>query len=364
MKLDKYVPKHILEITPYSLDQDFPQDLSEKYTRISLNENLVVKRERILQLLNKSLKEIDPRLYPEPHGRIATSAISEFFGIKESKIFIGNGLDDVLDRISRIFINQKTNVGTLEPTFSIYSYYIELCQGISVPISLNENFNLDVEKVLDAYKNDVKILFICSPNSPTGNQFKAEDVRNIVSNFDGIVILDETYVDFAKYSACNWVDNFENLIVLKSFSKSYGLAGVRIGYLFANEEIVEVLKKSTHPFNVNSISQHLVNFIFSNNDYFKENIDYIKKERERLSSALQKIDGLIVYPSDANFILFKINKDISSSEVQNGLKETGLLVKDRGNIPLLENCIRVTVSTQEMNDKFLYVLKNILEDKG
>lgn len=364
MKLNKYIPRHILRIKPYSLDQDFPKDL-KKYFRISLNENFIVEQKKTIELLNKSLREVDPRLYPEPHGGIAVKAISKFSGIEESKIFVGNGLDDVLDRISRVFIHEGTKVGTIEPTFSIYSYYIELCNGVQVPILLSENFKLDIDKILEYCKGGVEVLFICSPNSPTGNQFEAKDIKQILSNFDGIVIVDETYADFGKYSISDWINDFENLLVLKSFSKAYGLAGVRIGYLFGNKDIVEVLKKSVHPFNVNSISQQVVDFVFRNNDYFRKKIAYLKKEREQLRKSLQEIDGLVVYSSDANFILFRINREgISSSEVHTKLKEKGLLVKDRGGLPLLENCLRATVSTREMNDKFLYALKSILENKG
>ena len=363
MEIEKYVPKHILEIAPYSLDADFSKD-SEELTRMSLNENLFIDLKEITNLLEESSRKVDPRFYPVPHGGTAVKAISNFFSINESKIFVGNGLDDVLDRISRVFISEGTKVGIIEPTFSIYSYYVELCKGEEIPILLKENFELDVDNILNSCIDDAKILFLCSPNSPTGNQFKEEDVREILSNFKDIVIVDETYVDFGRYSVFDWLDEFENLIVLRSFSKSFGLAGVRIGYLLADEDVVDVMKKSVHPFNVNSVSQQVVAIVFRRYDYFKSKIEYLKKERTRLIETLRDISGVTAYSSDANFVLFRVDKEtVESSKVQSKLKEKGILIKDRGNLPLLKNCLRMTVGTRDMNDKFIYSLKNILENR-
>ncbi len=364
MKIEKYVRKHILDIAPYGLGADFPKDL-KKLSRMSLNENLFIDRNEVMSLLEKALRDLDPRIYPEPHGGAAVKAISDFLGIEESKIFIGNGLDDVLDRVSRVFINEGTKVGILEPSFLIYSYYVELYNGVKLPILLKENFELDVEAILRTCKNKAKLLFICSPNSPTGNQFKAEEIREILSNFDDLVIIDETYVDFGDYSVYKWINDFDNLLVLRSFSKAYGLAGVRIGYLLANEEIVKVLKKSVHPFNVNSVAQQVAVLVLRKYDYFKEKIENLKIERNRLIEKLESIDGLKVYPSNANFILFRINKrEVKSSEVRARLIEKGIIVKDRGHIPLLDNCLRVTIATRELNDKFIYILRNILKNEN
>ncbi len=361
MKIEKFVPKHILDIIPYSLDADFPKDPSKKITRLSLNENLIVERDFILKLILSSLNEIDPRIYPEPHGKIAVRAISKFLHIDESNIFIGNGLDDVLDRISRVFITTGIKVAIIEPTFSIYSYYVELCNGIKVPIMLKDNFELNVDGTLKAFEYGAKLLFLCSPNSPTGNQFYENDVKEILSKFNGITIIDETYSDFGRYSVCKWLNDFENLIILKSFSKAYGLAGVRIGYMLANKNIIDVMKKSVHPFNVNSISQKVVETVLDKYEYFKKNIDYLKKERERLKKVLQRINGIAVYPSDSNFILFRLDEKIDSLDVQSKLKDMGMLIKDRGTLPLLENCLRMTVGTKAMNSNFINALKTILE---
>ena len=362
MEIDQFVSRHIMNITPYSLDADFPKKPSKKYTRMSLNENLVVDRKVMASLIKRALEKIDPRLYPEPHGGIAVEAISKFYGIERSKIFIGNGLDDVLDRIFRLFISPETKIGVVEPTFSIYSYYIDLCKGVRVPILLKENFELDVNQIIETCKDEVKILLLCSPNSPTGNQFDKEDVKEILSKFEGLIVVDETYSDFGKYSVYNWLEDFENLLVLKSFSKAYGLAGIRIGYLLANQNIVDVLKKSVHPFNVDSISQQVVDCVFRKYEYFKRKIEYLKKVRDRLIADLQSINGLTVYPSDTNFILFKVNEKITSSALQSKLREMGFLIKDRGNLPLLGNCLRLTVGTRSMNSKFVSVLRKILEN--
>jgi histidinol-phosphate aminotransferase len=222
---------------------------------------------------------------------------------------------------------------------------------------------LDVDKILENIDEKTPLLILCSPNNPTGNQFKMSDIEKILQEFKGVVVVDEAYVDFAKYSVIDWVRNFDNLIVLKSFSKAFGLAGVRAGFLVSNKTIVDYVKRVTSPFNVNIVAQRLIVLVLKNWEYFKERIQFIIQEREWLENNLAKIDGIVPYPSDANFILFKVNRtNLSSSTVTKRLENRNVLVKDRGNLPLLTNCIRVTVGTRKMNEAFLSALKESLED--
>jgi len=300
-------------------------------------------------------------LYPQPYSAMAIQAISDFLGFSESEISVGNGADDVLDLLMKVFVKKESKVLVVEPTFPMYTYFTQLYGGEKVTVLLRPNFELDVNAVLEKCDDRTSTIVICSPNNPTGNQFKRSDVKRILQEFSGIVVVDEAYVDFAKYSVIDWTKKFDNLVVLRTLSKSFGLAGIRSGFLVSNESIVEYVKRATPPFNVNTVTQRLIARALQNWNYFKERIKYVVDEREWLRKALAKIDGITPYPSDANFILFKITKDnLSSSAVKERLERRQVLVKDTGNVPLLANCIRVTVGTRAMNETFLSALEEAL----
>ena len=227
---------------------------------------------------------------------------------------------------------------------------------------LRPYFELDTDSILKRASKETGLLILCSPNNPTGNQFKTRDVRKILQEFKGVVVVDEAYVDFARYSTIDWLRDFDNLVVLRTFSKAFGLAGIRFGFLVSNKSIVEFVKRVTSPFNLNIVTQRLITLALKRWDYFEDRIRYIKREREWLRSNLDKIDGISPYHSDTNFILFKVTQDnLTSSTVTKRLKNRNVLVKDRGNLPLLENCIRVTVGTRDMNLAFLSTLEKALE---
>jgi len=250
-----------------------------------------------------------------------------------------------------------------EPTFPMYTYYVKMYGGRKVTVLLNSDFELDVDGILKKIDKETSLLILCSPNNPTGNQFKMGEIEKILEEFNGLVVVDEAYVDFAKYTIIDWVRNFDNLVVLRTFSKAFGLAGIRFGFLVSNRSIVDFVKRVTPPFNVNILTQRLIALVLQNWEYFKEQTQKIVKEREWLRNKLVKIDGVTPYPSDANFILFKINRNnLSSAAVTKRLEDRNVLVKDRGSFPLLANCIRVTVGTRKMNETFLSALKETLEE--
>jgi histidinol-phosphate aminotransferase len=274
---------------------------------------------------------------------------------------VGNGEDELLDLVMKVFAKRNSKVLVIEPSFTMYAYYAQIYGGKKVSVLLKPNFGLDVDGILEKNDGKTSLLVLCSPNNPTGNQFKLGDIEKILQEFKGVIVVDEAYVDFAKYSVIDWVRNFDNLIVLRSFSKAFGLAGIRFGFLVSNKSIVEYVKRVTSPFNVNIVAQRLIVSVLRNWEYFKEQTQSIIEEREWLENNLAKIDGVIPYRSDANFILFKVTKsDFSSSIVTKRLENKNVLVKDRGSLPLLTNCIRVTVGTRKMNEVFLSALKEVL----
>jgi len=363
VKAKKLARKEIQGLPSYDAESIFPEKLDEKVVKLDLNENLVISSDMVKKLLLKACQGVDARRYPPPHGATAVQAISNFFGFRESEVFVGNGSDELLDLLMKAFVEKQTKVLVVEPTFPLYTYFTQLYGGEKVTVLLKPDFGLDVDAILEKRGRAPSLLIVCSPNNPTGNQFAKSDLEKVVREFNGLIVVDEAYADFAKYSVIDWVRDTDNLIVLRTFSKAFGLAGIRLGFAVSNRSVIEYLKRAAHPFNVNIITQRVVALALQNWDYFKQQINYIIREREWLRKALAKIDGVVPYPSDTNFILFRITKrGLSSSVVEERLRSKNVFVKDRGYAPLLENCIRATVGTRDMNEAFVSALKEVLEE--
>jgi len=363
MRIEELVRREVFELSLYEVESILEQTLVGRIVKLDLNENFAVASDVMRKLLLDACRDVDVRLYPPPYGGMAIKALSDFFGFSESEISVGNGEDEVLDLLMKVFVKKGSKVLVVEPTFPLYTYFTQVYGGRKVTVLLRPNFELDVDAILKKVDRETSLLVLCSPNNPTGNQLKEGDVKKILQEFNGVVVVDEAYVDFAKYTVIDWVKDFDNLVVLRTFSKVFGLAGIRFGFLVSNKSIVDYVKRVTSPFNVNIVTQRLIVLALQNWNYFKERIQYITEEREWLRNNLAKIDGITPYPSDANFILFKLTKNnLSSSTVAKRLESKNVLVKDRGSLPLLANCIRVTVGTRKMNETFLSALREALEE--
>lgn len=336
----------------------FYEDIPKSIIRMGLNENFLVNEYFLRTILNEAIQNIDIRTYPDAKGTKAGRAIAEDLGLWEDEIIVGNGSDEIIDLIVKTFI-RRGNAIVVDPTFEMYRFYIELFGGKVKSVLTDENFNLKADLVLSQV-NDEKAIFICSPNNPTGNQFDKDEVLKIVKEFNGIVILDEAYADFAPYNLTLEAPKYSNLIVLRSFSKAYGLAGLRIGYAISNSEIIEYLKAAQSPYSVNSIAQEMCRLVINNKQVFKSFIKAVIEERNYLMAELNMIPGIRAYPSDANFILIR-SLALPSSYICEELKRCGILVRDRSGLPLLENCFRVTVGRRNDNMKFIDCLKRIME---
>jgi histidinol-phosphate aminotransferase len=364
MKIEELARKELFELSLYEVESILERTLDEKVVKLDLNENFAVASDVMGKLLLDACRDVDVRLYPPPYGDMAIKAISSFLGFNESEISVGNGADEVLDLLMKVFVKKSSKVLVVEPTFPMYTYFTQLYGGRKVTVLLKPNFELDIDGILKKIDKEISLLILCSPNNPTGNQLEGGAVKKILQEFNGVVVVDEAYVDFAKYSVVDWVKNFDNLVVLRTFSKAFGLAGIRFGFLVSNKAIADYVKRVTEPFNVNIVTQRLIVSALKNWSYFKEQIQYIIEEREWLRNQLAKIDDIVPYPSDTNFILFKVTRtNLSSSTVTKRLARMNVLVKDRGNLPLLANGIRVTVGTRNMNAAFLSALKEALEEQ-
>ena len=297
--------------------------------------------------------------YPDPLQKDIKVQLSEIKGVSTDKIFLGNGSDEAIDLLFRIFCKTgESNVITCPPTYGMYKVSASIHNVENIEVALTDDFQLDVNGILEAANEQSKMLFICSPNNPTGNSLRKDDIQNLVENFNGIVIIDEAYIDFsAQKSWIHQLENYPNLVVLQTFSKAWGLASARLGMAFANEELIKILNKVKPPYNISGPSQELVSKSLKNKKAFDNQVKEILAERDKLNLQLQDIPGVKhVYPTDANFILIKINH---AKSIYQKLIEKGIVVRDRSNVKLCDDCLRITVGTEKENRELFLALTKI-----
>jgi histidinol-phosphate aminotransferase len=297
--------------------------------------------------------------YPDPYQRSLKSVLAKQKGMSESQILLGNGSDEVLDLIFRAFCEpNQDNIITLPPTYGMYKVLAGINAIENREVLLTADFEPNVEEILKAADSHSKLIFICSPNNPTGNSFKGEYIKTLLESFDGLVVVDEAYIDFSKDES--WVSalkTYPNLIVTQTLSKAYGLAGIRLGICYASEEIISVLNKIKPPYNVNQLTQQRALQRVLNQDLVKQEVQQILDERTELIKALNNLEFVsAIYPTDANFVLAKV--DDANKRYQQ-LLEKQVVVRNRSTQPLCENTLRFTVGTPEENKKLIAILKEL-----
>ena len=325
--------------------------------KLNSNENFFIPKDRLLAFLKEVTEEYDPRIYPQEEYKLKEK-LGDYLNVPADRIIIGNGGDELIERITRLFLKKGDQVLSVTPTFSFYKHCASLLGAKYLEAPLKKDFALDTEQILAMITPKTRLLFLCSPNNPTANQFGIDKIKFLVEEFPGLVIVDEAYVEFAEYSVTPLLDKFENLIILRTFSKSFGLAGLRLGYAAANSDVATTLsKKAQQPYPVNSIALRMGLKLLANIDIMKKAIEQLKVERETLIKKLNEIDGVKAFDSQTNFVLFQTSKQ--SSEVYQGLLSRGVFVKNLGRILHLQNCFRTTVGLPKMNAKLLKALKEI-----
>jgi histidinol-phosphate aminotransferase len=297
--------------------------------------------------------------YPDPQQNLVKDELLKIKGISKEQILLGNGSDEVLDLIFRVFCEPTEDaVIALPPTYGMYKVLANTNDIELINIPLLESFHPNVDEILKSQNKQTKILFLCSPNNPTANSFDADIVERLIKEFQGIVVIDEAYIDFStEESWISRLNEFSNLIVTQTLSKAYGLAGIRLGICYASQEIISILNKIKPPYNVNQLTQEAALKRLKNQDNVNQEIQEIIFERNQLINNLQEV-ALVekVYSSDANFLLVKVD-DANKRYTQ--LVKKGIVVRNRNNQILCENCLRFTVGTVDENKRLVEILKEL-----
>jgi histidinol-phosphate aminotransferase len=326
--------------------------------KLNYNENLFIPKEKLVLLMREVAEECDLRIYPQEEENKLKEKISDYLKTPKDHVVVGNGSDELIDRIGRLFLEEGDKTVSVTPTFPVFRYCIKHQDAECIAVPLLKNFGLDVAQLLDNFTSETKLLYLCSPNNPTANQFRMNEIENLIEEFPGIVIVDEAYAEYADYSMVPLVDKYENLIILRTFSKAFGLAGLRLGYAVTNTTLAKILAEKTPlPFPVSVFTLNMGQKLLENLDIVKKAVEELKVERGTLTKKLNKINGIEAFDSKTNFVLFNTEKPYD--DVYQNLLKKGILIKKFGKILHLNNCLRTTVGLPKMNAKLLEALKEI-----
>ena len=341
INIEKLVRKNILDLKPYSSARD--EFSGAEGVFLDANENPFGSWNR----------------YPDPYQKELKNEISKIKNTSSDSLFLGNGSDEVIDLLFRVFTNPgKDQALTFTPTYGMYEVAANINDVELLQISLDENFQVSIDENLQKtlQNEDLKLIFICSPNNPTGNLIQKEAVDFILKNFGGIVVIDEAYIDFADQES--WISQLEkhpNLLVMQTFSKYWGMAGLRVGMAFSNPEIISLLNKVKPPYNISSLNQEAVLKTLKNAPEINKQLELILKQRELVISALNDLEMVKkIYPTDANFLLAEVD---NANELYDYLVNEKVIIRNRNSV--VKNCVRITIGTPEENKKLIETLQKL-----
>ncbi|BDD08389.1 histidinol-phosphate aminotransferase [Fulvitalea axinellae] len=344
--INQLIRPHLRDLKPYSSARD--EFSGDAKIFLDANENPL-----------GSAGDTTLNRYPDPYQRKVKEKVSELTDVPAKNIFLGNGSDEPIDLLVRAFCRPaQDSILIMPPTYGMYEVSAGIHDTGIVRVPLRPDFTPDVEAVKVATTPETKLLFICTPNNPTGNDFGTAEVERLVREFPGIAVVDEAYVDFCgRESWTSRLSEFPNLVVLRTFSKAWGMAGLRLGMAFASEEIIEILNKIKPPYNINELAQIEALKALENGEKMKAMVAEIIEERSFLEEEFGKLSLVEhVFPSDSNFILAKVDK---ADAVYDYLVNAGIVVRNRSRVRLCEGSLRVTVGTREENLALIGALKNI-----
>jgi histidinol-phosphate aminotransferase len=342
--INNLVRKNIKNMKSYSSARDEFKDFNTEMIFLDANENPF---------------ENGVNRYPDPQQNNVKLALAELKKVNTNQILLGNGSDEVLDLLFRVFCEpNKDNVITLPPTYGMYGVLADLNAIENREVVLNSDFQPNVKSILESVDTNTKIIFLCSPNNPTGNSFSDSVISELLDNFDGIIVLDEAYIDFSERES--WlakIERYPNLVISQTLSKAFGMAGIRVGILYASASIIAIVNKIKPPYNINVLSQEKAFERIKDSDKNSLEIQSILDNKRNLLEQLSKIKFIEkIFPSDANFVLIKVD---NASKRYNQLIDFGIVIRNRTTQLLCENCLRITIGTNLENEKLINVLRTL-----
>ena len=345
------VRKKIKNLSAYHVE-----NLSDEI-KLHANENPYPPSPELLKKIFLGLGELELNRYPDPECRNLKQAIANKTGALPEQIIIGNGSDELIQYLMQVLCDEGDHIAFPDPTFAMYGITAN-CLGLNpVHFSLNHNWDFEAQPALKVLaKHKARLVFLSYPNNPTGNCFSEQPIQQIIEQFDGIVVVDEAYQDFSGKSFLKQMKNHNNLVILRSLSK-IGLAGLRIGYGIFPSILAEQVNKVRLPYNSNTLSQCVATELLNDFNHVEKQIHSILEERDRVMHELSKLSSIITYPSNSNFILFKVPS--GGENLFNKLKSNRILVRNLNSHPKLKNCLRITIGTKLENNQFVEQLRKI-----
>jgi histidinol-phosphate aminotransferase len=331
----------------------------DKFLRLNANENLLFPHKLLSQLIAETMVEVDLRTYPRIEEKKLQQSLSNYYSLPPNYFVVNNGSDPLIESCVKTFLHTHEHVISITPTFGMFKIISRNEGHEYLEVPLNHDFSLNVDAILSMATPSTRLCFINSPNNPTGNQFPINDIHKLLTNFDGVIVVDEAYVEFASYTLQELIEEYDNLVLLRTFSKAFGIAGLRIGYSIANARLTNALKSVQLPYNINKISLTLAKKLLHNQEFIHNILQQVKTERTALYKKMSTVRGVIAYTSETNFILFQTNE---TEKTFRSLLNQNILVRKFDNI-LNRGCfLRVTIGTPTMNKRFLDALRTSSEN--
>jgi len=349
--IDKLVSKRTLELERYKVEP--------KIQGIALDKNEIPwsLNDKVREALIKKVRTMEFNRYPDSDCTELKAAISGYTGVNTDSIGIGNGSDELISILLQTFINPGDTIAVHDPTFSMYKQYATVSGARIWEYNLDGNFEVKLDEFINCIQKEMpKIIFICNPNNPTGGRLELQEIEQILTKAHGIVIVDEAYFEFSGITALGLLHRYEKLIILRTFSKVFGLAGLRVGYMLAAPSVISYIDRVRSPFNVNAFAQAAAVEVLKNIDVVTERIEIIKSERKRLTALLTELEGIQCFESWSNFILVRSQY---AGKIDKKLQEAGVYIRRFSN-SMLKDCLRITVGSPAENDKFYKIIKEVL----
>lgn len=353
--MTEYLRKDLKNLTPYTIEH-IPYKI-----KLDANESPFDLPQSVRKALSAEvIGGLNFNRYPDSDSYILREKLAHNLALHTSQLMVGTGSDELLQIIINAFVSKNDTVLCPHPSFGMYAVFTRIAGGIPVNVQFDEDFAYDMERIFDYIReHKPKMVFLCSPNNPTGNVIDRKDVLDLLNSYNGIVALDEAYVEFGGNSLIRELVEYPNAIVLRTFSKAFGLAGLRVGYLAACKELAEDLYRVKPPYNMSSFSQRAACIMLDNIEIINERAAEIIRSREKMFRSLKGINGLKPYPSQANFILAKFE---DAEGVYGRLLKSGILVRNFQNNHLIRDCLRITVGENHENDNLIGSLQQIMTE--